>query len=585
MAVTFLTNEDEKKYVKTINDTAPDENGNIVVKGEGIAYDNTVSGIDATTVQGAIDKLYEENAGYVLPVGGEELGGVKNGGNVVINADGTMTAPETEMTEEQISNAVSEWLTEHPEATTTLADNSVTPVKTTFVEAVPGLDVNGLVMGLVPSTWASNQDWQFPSHGTVIPQLFNGATSGYHSALIYAPDGKPMAFTGTVYVRCIGAATTTYYGIRDYMVIADDEDAINNPSFDSLSALKYSERISIFTIDGVENQQFIIKNDGTYEQVTGTYASPDKATDGNGYGIICILKFEIPEGKVGYLGATPYGTSWNNTRWLDGWNAVFPYDITDNPVVIVGDSTTDGNVLKVTEAYEDGFVKFIVQSPSFRRYFKTIVDSILPITTRAQTIGKSLWIGGDSLHQYSGGDGFATSGFVTNYNKYLGFKTVSQNGYAGSKWAETVNGGAIKRVTDLVAAAVPYDVFILAWGTNYDAGGDGTIDDEASNAEGCTMVAAMKWCITQLRTTFPKSAIGIVIPPPKFTDEGMKERGDLMIQVCELLHVPYVDMRRYLSIADIGGDQVHLGAGGAVKYGAAEAKLILEICPYGDPLT
>lgn len=61
MAVTFLTNEDEKKYVKTINDTAPDENGNIVVKGEGIAYDNTVSGIDATTVQGAIDKLSKEN--------------------------------------------------------------------------------------------------------------------------------------------------------------------------------------------------------------------------------------------------------------------------------------------------------------------------------------------------------------------------------------------------------------------------------------------------------------------------------------------------------------------------------------------
>lgn len=34
------------------------------------------------------------NVDYVLPVGGDELGGVKNGGNVVINADGTMTAPE-----------------------------------------------------------------------------------------------------------------------------------------------------------------------------------------------------------------------------------------------------------------------------------------------------------------------------------------------------------------------------------------------------------------------------------------------------------------------------------------------------------
>ena len=30
---------------------------------------------------------------YILPVGGENLGGVKNGGNVVINEDGTMTAP------------------------------------------------------------------------------------------------------------------------------------------------------------------------------------------------------------------------------------------------------------------------------------------------------------------------------------------------------------------------------------------------------------------------------------------------------------------------------------------------------------
>lgn len=36
------------------------------------------------------------NVDYVLPVGGDELGGVKNGGNVVINADGTMTAPVSE---------------------------------------------------------------------------------------------------------------------------------------------------------------------------------------------------------------------------------------------------------------------------------------------------------------------------------------------------------------------------------------------------------------------------------------------------------------------------------------------------------
>jgi hypothetical protein len=32
---------------------------------------------------------------YTLPIGGDELGGVKNGGNVIINEDGTMTAPES----------------------------------------------------------------------------------------------------------------------------------------------------------------------------------------------------------------------------------------------------------------------------------------------------------------------------------------------------------------------------------------------------------------------------------------------------------------------------------------------------------
>lgn len=39
-------------------------------------------------------KNIENGFDYTLQVGGDELGGVKNGGNVVINEDGTMTAPE-----------------------------------------------------------------------------------------------------------------------------------------------------------------------------------------------------------------------------------------------------------------------------------------------------------------------------------------------------------------------------------------------------------------------------------------------------------------------------------------------------------
>ena len=65
-----------------------------------------------------VDKLIEniESGGsdYILPIGGDELGGVKNGGNVVINEDGTMTAPEFEVTDEQVNTAVNEYLTKHP---------------------------------------------------------------------------------------------------------------------------------------------------------------------------------------------------------------------------------------------------------------------------------------------------------------------------------------------------------------------------------------------------------------------------------------------------------------------------------------
>lgn len=39
------------------------------------------------------EKIGGGNSEYKLPIGGTQLGGVKNGGNVTINADGTMTAP------------------------------------------------------------------------------------------------------------------------------------------------------------------------------------------------------------------------------------------------------------------------------------------------------------------------------------------------------------------------------------------------------------------------------------------------------------------------------------------------------------
>ncbi len=49
---------------------------------------------------------------YTLPIGGDELGGVKNGGNVVINEDGTMTAPASGGSEEEWVELLNTTLTE-----------------------------------------------------------------------------------------------------------------------------------------------------------------------------------------------------------------------------------------------------------------------------------------------------------------------------------------------------------------------------------------------------------------------------------------------------------------------------------------
>ncbi len=72
--------------------------------------------IKGFNINGNIEKYDYESLENkpTLQIGGDELGGVKNGGNVVINEDGTMNAPETEVTDEQVNTAVNAYLTEHP---------------------------------------------------------------------------------------------------------------------------------------------------------------------------------------------------------------------------------------------------------------------------------------------------------------------------------------------------------------------------------------------------------------------------------------------------------------------------------------
>ena len=307
----------------------------------------------------------------------------------------------------------------------------------------------------------------------------------------------------------------------------------------------------------------------------------DELPDGSsGCGVIIVYPQEKYEYYYIELSGAYYAPATPN-RSNPTWIAAFDSTVLEDPLMSI--SSNSDTFLKMKDEYLSGYYKNMFASEDFKSIFRNYYAQMAPKVGMPQTYEKAIYVAGDSLHAYAGGDGISTAGFMTNWNQYLGFSIIVNAGYAGSTWSETTGGGGIKKAKDLISAGTVYDVIILAWGTNDDNAGNGTINDVASDTEGATMVAAMKWIITNLRNTFKSTAIGVIIPPPKGTEDGMKTRGDLMIQVCELLHVPYVDMREYISISDLGSDTVHLGTG-AGKYGAAEASLILRICHYGDTL-
>lgn len=475
------------------------------------------------------------------------------------DGDASWKNPST-VSDEQVKTAVDNYLEENPVQCDT------------YFELVKGIYSNTVVPEQPPTSYNGNDDWYYGNYGKPLYQETGKEQFYYKNAI----------FTGTVYIRCLTVnqySTPGLYGMLAFdSNISPEQWTKENGNVETLNI---EEKKVQFDLDDKHGFVFV-NSDGSYEISPSSHQ-----TQSNDNGYVVLLKYTIPEGKYGRLiSSAPTNSLQTGVKWnARGYPAIFTINPVDN---IVQDAFSDNSVdsegqLQTKKEYTSGFMKFISENSEFQSYIADKINSFLPLTAKRQTYGKSIYIGGDSLHQYAGGDGKTTTGFVTNWNKYLGFSEVTNAGYAGSTWSGLTGGGGLKRAKDLISAGTVYDVIILAWGTNDDTGGNGTIDEEASDADGATMVAAMKWIITNLRNTFKNTSIGVIIPPPKNTDDGMKIKGDLMIQVCKLLHVPYVDMREYISISDLDGDQVHLGTG-AGKYGAAEANLIMRICQYGDAL-
>ena len=221
---------------------------------------------------------------------------------------------------------------------------------------------------------------------------------------------------------------------------------------------------------------------------------------------------------------------------------------------------------------------------------------------------------GDSLTDWGGGNcdigNDADFGFITQIMRETGIIGTNK-GYAGGHWTSDANetdgytaSSAVKNVNDIINGNVDYDIVTIAYGTNSDTNGDGTVEDVADQY--ATMCGAIKWCIEKLITWKPSLQIGIILPPQR-ADMGtsgnisMRTRGDLIKSVAELYSIPCCDMWRESGINTMTykttnsegeevdayyylSDGLHLGGenrdyNGYKKYGAKLKSFLESIAP------
>lgn len=409
-----------------------------------------------------------------------------------------------------------------------------------------------------------------PKMSEVYIENINGWVWNYYSGanrFVYTNELLP---SGTYYFRTLTnthAVSNAYADVRlvtnaNWFTDKDETPVTLSPEW----------HYTAFWIEG-KWRNIGVMEDGTYGLGTRTNSAVDGAV-----GYVNLSKFVIPDGYYGVITSLPKGTSANKNVWVDKYMAVFGYDISED--ILTMPTTQYDKVLTLPEEYKMGFARELVNDSYFRKFFRDNFEGFVKNTVFGSTYGKSIVLKGDSIIANAGGYGFASNGFLTDMNQYLGFKTVNNGTFAGSTWSGTGSGSGIYEATALTSqTSEVYDIIILEWGGNNDPGGLGTIDDEPSNAEGGTLAASMKWVINTLRNHFTLSAIGVVIPGPKTTDTTINETADLMIQICIALHIPYIDMRLHTYMEDTDGSRSHLNEGGKQKYGGALSSFIESICP------
>lgn len=371
-----------------------------------------------------------------------------------VTLGGDVPAP----TDAQVSSAVSSWLTDHPEATTTVQDGSVSVEKLGYGKHIygskpyfcgavgTGAQVYGSIGVVVPCKAGDTIYCNFnmsPNGAYQKPQLLAALPENQYGAI--APIGTIEKDDTTKAYTVPESATTAkaMYLPQSFVGVP----AANNGSVED--ALAWIN--NTMGTDGSKCAQNV-----PFEDYDAWYQTAQAEL------------FDIDE-------------SCNKLMYASLYQAVSK--LVGAKVAVLGDSLTEQSACSfITSAYNDRWM-----------------ENVLRDTARTGDDGKT----------YKGSGWFA---LIARKYKIKWWCA----GHGAQWWYSTTErpNGATAMVRKLIDGTDEFDYIVLEYGTNDILSGYthiGTAADEASETA-TTSCGAIKWCIEQLQTRFPEASIVVILP-------------------------------------------------------------------------
>lgn len=492
-----------------------------------------------------------------------------------VELNGNKTAEELgigQPTDEQVGAAVGEWLEAHPEATTVVADRSITAAKTTFIEPVAQnlIDISKMVKGGIAeatgeigTTSGYTSDYIPVETGKTYRCNVGFGTGGNWASYYYDKDRQKLSIIeGNPFTVPEGAAyarLTWYYN--------DDPAVKKYALFEGGNLWPYTQGTQRYELDAMLTE--------AVERVVDRYAAV-KAVPKNlyrqaGYGNVNGATGVIDCGDAGSLRVSDYieltPGVWYITNCLSAPGFTACYDADKKYVAAFADAAeridasgyyafrvTDPNVRYIVNGCERSISKPIAE-PFFCRgsTVPETFDGYDVAVPQADVIPALKNLLGITANDLAGltwavlGDSItAAPGLERNYHGIIGEKlglTSINYGYSGS-WISHTDAMPEGNEMCVCYATMTDDADIITCFGGINDINNGAALGEMGDTESTTFYGAMDILIQGLLRKYPGKRIGFITPLRYGDGAKAKLYIEAIHEVCEKYAVPVLDLYR-----------------------------------------